>query len=300
MNMPEHRSPYILVTAARNEAKHIRITIESVIAQTLRPSRWIIVSDGSTDDTDLIIREFAEHHPFIELLALNQASERTFASKAAAVNSGYDRVRHLDHALIGVLDADVSFATDYYAQVVERFNHDPQLGLAGGVLIDLVDGNPVPQITNPDWSVSGPIQMFRKECFDAIGGYLPLRGGIDAAAEVMTRMNGWTVHAFPELKVLHHRQTGTEKHHNWATRSFHQGLEDNLLGYHPLFLMARSINHFRAKPYVFGGLASICGYAWAGLTRMPKKVSPEFIRYLRTEQLGRLRACFRLPQEGPG
>jgi len=290
------KSPYILVTAARNEAAHIEQTIRSVTAQTLPPQRWIIISDGSTDETDEIVRNFAAQFPYIELLHVEPDGERNFGSKALAVNAGYEKIRQIEHKFVGILDADVSFDTDYYKQVIQRFENHPDLGIAGGVLDDVVDGKPVRQMTNPEWSVSGPVQMFRRKCWQAIGGYLPIRGGIDAAAEVMTRMNGWTVRAFPELRVLHYRQTGAENH-SLAGIFFHVGLEDYHLGYHPVFFLAKSLRRFRCRPVMIGGLLMICGYGWAVLSRKPKKVPAEVVRYLRQEQMERLRACLGFRKE---
>lgn len=281
-------SSYILVTPARNEADHIAMTIRSVAAQTILPERWLIVSDGSTDETDRIVSEAARKHPFIELLRVDADAERNFGSKAAAVNAGYEKIRERPHSFVGVLDADVSFEPDYYEQVIRRFQENPTLGIAGGVLTDLVDGHPVRQLTDPEWSVSGPVQMFRRECFEQIGGYLPLRGGIDAAAEVSARMHGWRVRAFPEIPALHHRQTGKENHSRLGI-FFHRGLEDFRLGYHPLFFVGRALLRVREKPFVIGGLTMLGGYLWAGITGAGKKVPDEFIRFLRREQKDRLR-----------
>lgn len=282
-------SSYILITAARNEADHIGNTIRSVTAQTRLPDRWLIVSDGSTDPTDRIVAEAAEQHPFIELLRVDADGKRNFGSKAVAINAGYEKkLAALPHDFVGVLDADISFEPEYYEQVMTRFNEDSQLGIAGGVLTDIVDGRAVQQLSDPDWSVSGPVQMFRRECWQDIGGYLALRGGIDAAAEVMARMKGWRVRAFPELSALHHRQTGRENHSRLGI-FFHRGLEDFRMGYHPLFFAGRAVLRFREVPFLIGGLAMLCGYLWAALTRSEKKVPPEFIHFLRREQLGRLR-----------
>lgn len=288
--MPD--SPYILVTAARNEADHIGQTIEAVAAQTRRPERWIIVSDGSTDATDEIVSAAAERYGFIDLLRVDADADRNFGSKAAAVNAGYKQISGESHEFIGVLDADVSFDPHYYEEVIIRFRRNPKLGIAGGVMTDIVDGKPVQQVTDPEWSVSGPIQMFRRECFEQIGGYLPLRGGIDAAAEVTARMNGWEVRAFPELEALHHRQTGKENHSRLGI-FFHRGLEDFKLGYHPLFFTARAVLRFREVPFVVGGLTMLGGYLWAAASREEKKVSPEFIRFLRNEQTARLKAALK-------
>lgn len=285
-------SPYILVTAARNEAAYIGRTIESVVAQTCLPGHWMIVSDGSTDATNQIVSEASKKYDFIELLEVEADAGRNFGSKAVAVNAGYERIASYPHEFVGVLDADISFEADYYEQVIARMREDPKLGIAGAVLTDLVEGRPVRQQTAPEWSVSGPIQMFRRECFVAIGGYLPLRGGIDAAAEVMARMNGWRVRAFPELNALHHRQTGRESHSRFGI-FFDEGLKDFQLGYHPLFFAARSFLRFREAPFILGGLIMLSGFLWAAISGKGKNVPDDFVRFLRKEQMGRLAALFK-------
>ena len=282
---------YILITAARNEEAYIEGTIRSVIAQTHLPLRWLIISDGSTDRTDEIVARYAAENPFIELMRASADRTRNFGSKARAINAGYEKLRTLETAFVGILDADVTFEPSYYAGVLRKFAEHPRLGLAGGVLFDRMGDRFVPQISDPRWSVSGPIQMFRKECFDAIGGYLEVRGGIDAAAEVMARMKGWQVRAFQDLYVWHHRQTGTEQRGLCAV-FFHRGLEDYQLGYHFLFFIGHILRRLREKPWVLGSLLMLAGYLWAFLQRAPRKVTKEFIRHLHNEQWARMKAKF--------
>lgn len=284
---------YILVTAARNEGAYIRLVLESVTKQTIPPQHWIIVSDGSTDDTDEIVRSFSEEYPYIELLHLDAEEERNFGSKAQAIEIGYNRTQSIDHEFVGILDADVSFEADYYEQVIQRFRDDPRLGIAGGVLLDMIKGRPVPQVTAVEWSVSGPVQMFRKLCWREIGGYLPIRCGIDAAAEIMSRMKGWNVRAFPDLIVIHHRQTGT--HSQCALETlFHRGQQVYSLGYHPLFFLATTLRFYKASPFILGALSMLCGYCQAALLRKQKTLPSEVVRYLRQEQLQRLGNFFRI------
>ncbi|OGV42087.1 MAG: hypothetical protein A2X46_05655 [Lentisphaerae bacterium GWF2_57_35] len=282
---------YLLLTAARNEEAHIEGTIQAVIAQTQKPVRWMIVSDGSVDRTDEIVSRYAALHPFIELMRASADPTRNFGSKARAINAAYERVRRLDVSFVGVLDADVTFDPSYYAAVLQRMLDAPRLGLAGGMLFDWSDGQFIQQVTDPDWSVSGPIQLFRKDCFEAIGGYLPVRGGVDAVAEVMTRMKGWKVQAFPELHVMHHRQTGTEQR-GLLSVFFQRGIEDYQLGYQALFFAGHALRRIREPPWLLGSLLMATGYAWAFLRRTPRKVPSDFIRYLHTEQWTRIRARF--------
>lgn len=284
---------YILVTAARNEAAYLADTIESVAAQTILPQKWLIVSDGSTDDTDHIVLKYCQKHPFIELLRVYPDTHRNFGSKALAINAGYRQINAVPHEFVGILDADITMDPHYYKSVIEQFERDPMLGIAGGVLLDIIDGKEVLQITDQAWSVSGPVQMFRRTCFVAIGGYKAIAGGIDAVAEVEARMQGWKVRAFPELVVRHLRQTGIENHGKLGLY-YQRGIEDYRLGYHPLFFAGRCIRRFKEPPYVLGGLLMLAGYMLPTLRRAPKKVSDDFIQYLRSEQVQRMKVFMHL------
>jgi poly-beta-1,6-N-acetyl-D-glucosamine synthase len=147
-------------------------------------------------------------------------------------------------------------------------------------------------------SVGGPIQMFRRQCYETIGGYQRLScGGIDAVAETMARMHGWQVESFPDITVYHHRATGTAG--GWVIRArFKKGEQHYLIGYHPLFHMASSMFRFSSFPFMLGSLAEIAGYTWAFLRNQKKVVPDGFVRFLREEQWARLRSLL-LTQQDP-
>src|SRR5438094_9848837 len=182
---------YVLISPARNEALYIGKTIESVIAQTVHPVRWVIVSDGSTDGTDDVVMKYAAQHDWIELVRQPERAERHFAGKVNAFNAGYARVKDLEYEVIGNLDADISFDEDYFAFLMSKFAENPRLGVAG---TPYREGN----ATTYDYrfasieDVAGACQMFRRECFEAIGGYRPVRsGGSDLIAVVSAPAEGW-------------------------------------------------------------------------------------------------------------
>src|SRR5271170_5401549 len=161
---------YVLVTPARNEAEHIELTIRSVMMQTVRPIKWVIVSDGSTDETDNIVSKYAVENPWIELVRMPERRERNFAGKVHAFNAGYAKVKHLEYDVIGSLDADISFDEDYFSFLLRKLAEDSSLGLVGTPFKD----GPSPiydyRFTNIE-HVSGACQLFRRECFEDVGGY---------------------------------------------------------------------------------------------------------------------------------
>ena len=178
---------YVLITPAHNEEAFIPKTLASMVAQTVPPERWVIVDDGSMDRTPEIVEEYATRFPWIELVRYHERQDRNFASKAHAVNAALERVQSLEFEIVGNLDADVSFAPDYMEFLMRKFREDPDLG---------VSGTPFTQDGGYDSSkdsfegenyVAGPCQLFRRECFQDIGGYVPNRaGGVDWIA-AMTR-----------------------------------------------------------------------------------------------------------------
>ena len=198
---------FVLVTAAYNEEKFIDGVLQSVVRQSVLPAKWIVVSDGSTDATGTIVRGYAAKYPFIELLNLSNAHKRNFGAQVNAINEGCARLKSLKYRYIGNLDADISFDSGYFAELLKRFEENSQLGLAGGAITEEVRGSFRQRRHNSADSVAHTIQLFRRECFEAIDGYLPLRyGGPDWHAGVVARMRGWQVQSFDDLPVRHHRQ----------------------------------------------------------------------------------------------
>jgi biofilm PGA synthesis N-glycosyltransferase PgaC len=279
---------YILITPARNEAEFIELTIKSVVAQTVRPIKWVIVSDGSTDGTDDRVRKYATAHPWIELIQMPERRERHFAGKAFAVNAGYKRLGELRYDVIGNLDADVSFDADYFAFLMGRFAENPKLGVGGTAFRE---GN---LSYNYEFvgveHVSGMCQMFRRECFEAIGGYAAIRsGGIDLIAVLSARAKGWETRTFVEKTFIHHRIQGGALHTGLRAR-LHMGRKDYLLGNHPVWEFFRSVYQMQRKPYVIGGLLVLGSYTW-NLVRGVQRIVPEELLVLRQrDQMKRLKA----------
>ncbi len=279
---------YVLVTAAYNEERHIGETLSSVASQTLLPRRWVIVSDGSTDKTDEIIRSWASRHPFIEFVRVEKTEKHNFAAKVHALRRGFARLESVEHDFVGVLDADVSFEPDYFVRLLEHFAREPHLGVAGGSIEQRVDGRVVPRRKDPN-TVAGAVQFLRRACFDQTGGLPALEyGGEDAAMEIAARMRGWQTRTFPELKVVHFGLVGAgaggplKARFKWGRMNFH-------LGYHPLFQLARSLYRVGERPVLLGSLAELLGFTVGRAQDRHPSVDGELVRYLRREQLTKLK-----------
>jgi GT2 family glycosyltransferase len=279
---------YVLITPARDEAQFIELTIKSVVAQTVLPLKWVIVSDGSTDGTDDIVRKYAADHPWIELVRMPERRERHFAGKVHAFNAGYARVRDLDYEVIGSLDGDISFGEDHISHLLRKLAEDPTLGVVGTPFKDMAREIYDYRFVSIE-HVSGACQLFRRECFEQIGGYLPVRGGgIDHIAVITARMKGWKTRTFTDKVCLHHRHIGAAQDNPLMAR-FRTGVSDYALGSHPIWELSRTIYQMTKKPFIVGGLTLGAGYIWALVRRGERPVSQELVTFRRREQMQRLR-----------
>ena len=278
---------YVLITPARNEAALIEGTIRSMISQTAQPLRWVIVSDGSTDGTDEIVRRYQGGREWLVLLRMPERKTRDFAAKVRAFDAGFAAVKDLDFDVIGNLDADVTFAPDYMEYLVGQFAHSPSLGVAGTHYTEGDFHSYRDSYINQN-HVNGQIQLFRRQCYEDIGGYVPIEGGgIDWVAVTTARMKGWTTYSFSERTFEHHRKMGTAGSSELRAR-FHYGCKDYFLGGHPLWQVFRSTFQIAKKPYLLGGVCLFAGYAWSWLQGRKRAVSPELMAFHRGEQMARL------------
>jgi glycosyltransferase involved in cell wall biosynthesis len=278
---------YVLITPARNEEKHIKGTIESVVAQTVLPERWAIVDDGSTDRTAEIVRDFASQYPWIELVSRPQRANRSFAGKVYAFNAGLERLRSLKFDILGNLDSDVSFEPDYLAFLLQKFEKDSRLGVAGTPFVEHGYDSGKDSFEGEN-HVAGACQLFRYECFQDVGGFIPNHaGGVDWIAVTTARMKGWTTRSFPEKRILHHRPIGTAQRGE-ISAMYAYGQKDYYLGGSPVWQIFRAGYRMTKKPVILGGIALLLGYCSAAIRRMKRPVTHELMRFHRQEQMKKL------------
>ena len=283
---------YVLMTAARNEEDYIEHTLRSVVAQTVKPKKWVIVSDGSTDRTDAIIKGYQEKFDWISLLRMPEHEERDFAAKARCLGAAWKLMENVDYSLIGNCDADISFEPDYVEFLLDKFRSDPRLGVAGTPFVERDGQSYDYRFTNIE-HVSGGFQLFRRACFEEIGGFTPIKvGGEDWIAVTSARMMGWTTRTFSERTYDHLKLMGSGERMFLASK-FKSGYEDYLLGNHPFWEFFRAIYQLRSRPVVFGSLARLIGYAKGALGRPDRPISEQLVRFNRKEQIARLKEFFR-------
>ena len=283
---------YLLITPAKNEEAFLELTIRSVVHQTVRPVRWLVVSDGSTDSTDEIVRRAAQQHDWIELFRMPERTTRDFGGKAHCFNTGYACIRHLPHQVIASLDADITFERDYFEFLLDKLANDPTLGIVGTPFSE--NGRTYDYRFSSADHVSGACQVFQRECFEAIGGYVPAEGGgIDVIAVLTARLRGWRTRTFTEKLSHHHRPMGSANHRRKLITSFRFGQKSYRLGYHPVWQLFRTFYQMTRKPYVIGACADTLGYFWAMLCRVERPIPTELVEFQQRDQMKRLRAFFK-------
>jgi glycosyltransferase involved in cell wall biosynthesis len=278
---------YVLITPARNEARFIELTLQSMAAQSYHPLRWVIVSDGSTDGTDDLVRKYAADNPWIDLLRMPERTERHFAGKVHAFKAGYDKAKDLNPDVVGNLDADVSIEPDHFQYLLSKFAENPDLGVGGSPFKEGSRQYDY-RFSNIE-NVWGGCQLFRRECYEAIGGYTPVKGGgIDHIAVVSARMKGWKTRTFTDKVCLHHRGMGTAQQ-GALKATFRQGSKDYSLGNHPLWELFRTLYQTKNSPLLVGGLALGAGYFWSMARKAEVSVSSDVVAFTRREQMQRLK-----------
>jgi cellulose synthase/poly-beta-1,6-N-acetylglucosamine synthase-like glycosyltransferase len=282
---------YVLITPARNEAKFIEFTLQSMVGQKYHPLKWIIVSDGSTDRTDDIVSKYRANNPWIDLLRMPERAERHFAGKVHAFNAGYAKAKELNPDVIGNLDADVSIEPDHFQYLLSKFGENPDLGVGGSPFREGSQQYDY-RFSNIE-NVWGGCQLFRRQCYEAIGGYTPVKGGgVDHIAVVSARMKGWKTRTFPDKVCIHHRVMNTAEQSALKAK-FKLGVKDYAFGNHPGWELFRTFYQTTKPPVVLGGLALGAGYFWSMVRGKEKSVSPELVAFTRREQMQRLKKFVR-------
>lgn len=278
---------YVLMTAAYNEEAYIEKTLQSVIAQTVRPERWVIVSDDSVDRTDEIVESYADRYDFIRFLRVSKAVGHSFHAKVVALHKGVTLLEGAAYDFIGNIDADLSLEPDYFEQLLQHFQKHSDLGLAGGFVYE-DDGHGFKKHwLNSGSDVGHAAQLVRRECYEAIGGYVVLKyGGEDWYAQTRAKMKGWRVEAIPDLKIFHHRRTGAGNRP--LRNAFRLGKLDYSFGSDPLFEVVKCLRRLREKPYLIGGITRLAGFAWPYVFPEARAVPDEFMAFLRAEQRSRV------------
>jgi len=278
---------YIIITPVKNEEKYIEYTLKSVCAQTLKPKKWIIVNDGSKDKTAEIVEKYTKNNSWINLINNETVHEkRAIGPKVVrAFYVGYHSIKNHDYDFIVKLDGDLSFESVYFEKLFEEFKKNPRLGIAGGECYMKVNGKLKLEKTASD-HVRGLTKVYRRECYQAIGGLLPTLGwdGID---EMKAQMKGWKTKGFKKFKVIHHRPTGKEG--GLLRTRINNGKEFYVMGYHPIFMLVRTIYKIFERPYIIGSILTLVSFIKCYFNKNINHIDDkELIKFIRRKQINRL------------
>ena len=284
----EAEQTYVVISPVRNEARYIEQTIQAVINQTIKPAEWIIVNDDSTDETAEIVGRYVGLYPWIKLVNKPRQTRRQDRQRGKGVIEtfyfGLNRLAVQNYGFIVKLDGDVAFESEYFEFLLDKFAADPQLGIAGGGLYERVDGRNWSLRSAPD-HVGGPAKMYRRTCFEAIGGLKPALGW-DGFDEWQAVASGWKVQSFPELKLFHYRVMGNAT--GLLKSKIEQGYGAHYMGYHILYTVARGLRHMASRPYIIGGLAMIAAHLIAWMQKREQLPDPAVRHYIQRTQLRQL------------
>jgi len=278
----------LVVSPAKNEDEYLERTIESLAAQVLRPTLWIIVDDGSTDRTGALADGAAQRHEWIKVVHRPQATERRVGPGVIeAFYAGLETVDLAGYDYVCKLDADLVVPPRYFAELIRRFEANPRLGTASGKIYTPIGDKVLWERTSDDLSV-GAAKLYRRECFNGIGGFVRevMWDGIDCHR---CRMLGWQAASYPdpELSLCHLRLMGSSHQSIYHGRR-RGGRGQYFMGTHPLYFLAIVGYRLADRPRVLGALHFLFGYLaawWQGAARYD---DPAFRRHLRSWQLREL------------
>ncbi len=276
---------YVIITPVRDEERYLESTIESVVSQSVRPVEWVIVNDGSTDRTGDIAERYATLHSWIHVVhRQNRGFRKSGGGVMEAFYDGYSKLETADWDFLVKLDGDLTFSPDYFERCLEHFELDPNLGIGGGEIHHNISGR-MKLESNPRFHVRGATKIYKRACWDAIGG-LWTAPGWDTIDEVKANMLAWKTHSFPELPLHHHRFTGTEE--GLFRDQVKHGVACYISGYHPLFVLVSCFRRIFRKPYLWGSVGVMYGFVKSRLARSPRPEDRKYLAYVRDQQLRRL------------
>ena len=278
---------YVIIMPVRNEAKFLQGTIDSIQAQTIRPTLLIIVDDGSNDETPRIGQDAAAQHSWIKLISRKDRGFRQAGTGVIeAFYDGYNLIGDTSWDFVVKLDGDVTLEKDYFENCLMRFSKHPKLGIGGGTVCKRVGDVLEPESKVDPWfHVRGATKIYRKKCWEQIGGLLR-QPGWDTLDEVKANMLGWVTSTFPDIQLLHHRPAGDAygTWNNWVKN----GLANYIAGYHPLFMAVKCFKRAFHKPVFVGGCGLWVGFIKGYVRGVGRVNDPDLIRYFQRQQLRRL------------
>ncbi|MFO7924695.1 MAG: glycosyltransferase family A protein [Bacteroidales bacterium] len=270
---------YIIISPVRNEEEYVEKTLRSVVNQTVLPSEWIIVNDGSDDGTVKIIEPYLKKYDWIKLVTV--PNRGYYLPGTGVVNvfyKGYENISDKNWDFLVKLDCDLSFSETYFHDLLEEFNKDPKLGIASGCIYNVINGKLMREKSQKDHPF-GASKMYRRECFKSIGGIKPVPGW-DLADLLSAQMNGWNTRCFFDMEVAHYKIGGVRRT-GLTKGKFLQGRFQYRFGYTFFYTLLKSLYHLTSRPFIISGVGLITGYIYAAFNKEERYFDREMIKYMR-------------------
>ena len=282
--MPPLNRTYLLISPGRNEADYMRQTLDSVIAQTTRPARWVIVDDGSTDASPSILADYARQHDWIQIVTRKDRGKRAVGPGVIdAFYAGYETIRPEDYEYVCKLDLDLNLPPTYFEGLMRRMEADPQIATCSGKAYIWEHGQLVNERHGDETSI-GATKFYRTSRFVALGGFVRevMWDGIDGHR---CRMRGWIACSWddPDLRFIHLRPMGSSQVGILTGRRRH-GYGQYFMGTGFLYMLANAANRINEKPYLIGSLSMVWGWLESAIRRRPRYEEPGFRAFLRRYQ----------------
>ncbi len=281
---------YVIISPCRNEEKYMRQTLDTVVNQTVKPTKWVIVDDGSTDQTPAILKEYADQYDFIEILTRENRGHRSVGPGVIeAFYEGYNQIKIDDYAYICKLDLDLNLPDTYFQFLMTQMDKEPRLGTYSGKPYFYPENSTelVPEVCGDESSV-GATKFYRTQCFKDIGGFVRqvMWDGIDSHR---CRTLGWISRSDDkdEIRYIHLRPMGSSQN-NIITGRIRHGYGQYFMGSSFIYLLASVVYRLNKKPYVIGALATLWGYVKSAITRVERLDDPEMKKLLNKFQLSSL------------
>ena len=282
---------YVIISPVRNEEAYLERTIKSVISQTVPPSEFIIIDDGSTDKTRDIINKYMAQHDWIKCFDREPKPYWPGAGVVQAFYDGFNKITVTDWDYVVKMDGDLEFDADYFELIFEKFNANPKMGMASGKTY-VPEGDKLTLEPCTDDHVRGPIKTYKRKCFDEIGG-LPETIGWDTLDEHKAQMLGWETRSYGEIVIKHLRRM-SYNHKDWSRGRMKFGISTWFLGYHPLWVIGKAGYNVFFRPFLIGGIAIIIGYLKARLSGKKQYDDPELLQFIRKKQLNKIKKALKL------
>ena len=268
---------YYVITPAKNEERFISFMLESMVHQTLKPIKWIIVDDGSTDKTKEIIEGYRKKHEWIEMVSIdNKQEQKLYGSKVIrAFNVGYNLIKDKEYDFIAKFDADLSLQPDYFQQIANAFTQNNKLGICSGYIVERESDTA--KAYSYRTYVPGAVKSIQTRCFKEIGGFVEANGW-DGLDQLKAMYLGWEVAHIP-ITIIHHRPITTE--YRSLSFFYNNGIAHYRLGNNFFLAVIRFILNIREKPYFLASINYFKGYLKAAISNEPKLVDEKLAKFIR-------------------